>query len=229
MFFSSKGADGNFYTNAARSRFPSTDGWVIAAGSGQIHPLELIGLDNIRAHRWWRSETQVDLTIDWYLLERTEVDRESAKTPRASPYPPGYRDPRTGRNFIRYYLAHIRYEGYGWSQTFSLPRGGIIAPMVCIRWEEGSPNNRRVVCMWLPNNLWAPMPGMNDCLGLTRWMVNVKGRFRRLCADPLTISIMVSVGSDGHIANSLVALSTGFRIMLNFRILFNILCLFSRI
>lgn len=173
-----KGSDGNFYSNVARSRFPSTDGWVIAAGWGNILILDIISLDNIRSRRWWRSETQVDLTIEWYRLERTEVDRESEKTPRASPYPPGYRDQHTGRNFIRYYLAHIRFEGEGWGQTFSLPTGGIIAPMVCIRWEEGPPNDRRVVHAWLPgSNSWAPLPGMNDCLGLRRWDGECQGAF----------------------------------------------------
>lgn len=172
-----KGSDGNFYTNVARSRFLSADGWVIATGYG-ITPYELLGLDNIQARRWRRSETQVDLTIEWYRLERTEVDRETTKTPRASPYPPGWRDQQTGRNYIRYYLAHIRYEGEGWSKTFSLPTGGIIAPMVCIRWEEGPPNNRQVVHMWLPNtNMWAPLPGMNDCLGLSRWNGECQGAF----------------------------------------------------
>lgn len=158
-----KGSDGRYYSNAYR-RFRSQDGWILAMATG-IHYYDLMALENIVADNWFRPRTQVDLDIEWYMVDRTEVDRESTKTPRRSPYPPGYRDSQ-GRSFIRYYLAHIRRFGFGWNPTLTPSGGGIIAPMVCIRWEERRNNQTLVRFLWLPSNRLAPMPGMNDCLGL---------------------------------------------------------------
>ena len=171
-----KGSDGNFYSNA-RSRFLSGDGWVIAAGSGDLTVYDLLSLENVQARSWSSTNTQVELTIEWYRLERTKVDRETIKTRRSSPMPPNYRD-RNGNSFIRYYLADIKREGMGWQQIFTLPRGGIIAPIVCIRWEERKADRVVARSIWIPgSNQRAPLPGMNDCLGLSSWNGNCQGEF----------------------------------------------------
>ena len=158
------GTDGKFYSNA-HSSFRQRDGWILAVATG-IYLDDLQRLDSIRTERWSRLQTQTDLDIDWYLLDRTEVDRERAQTPRISPYPPGFRDTE-GRSFIRYYLARVSLAGTGWSITRTPParKGSIIAPMVCIRWEERKDGRTFVRFLWLPRSL-APLPGMNDCLGL---------------------------------------------------------------
>lgn len=174
-----KGSDGRYYSNAYR-RFRLQDGWIIAVATG-IHYYDLMGLENIIADNWFRPRTQVDLDIEWYVVDRTEVDRETTKTPRHSPYPPGYRDSQ-GRSFIRYYLAHISRFHSGWNPTLTPSEGGIIVPIVCIRWEERKDNQRFVRFLWLPGNRLAPMPGMNDCLGLR---MNGSGTCQGSRSEPL--------------------------------------------
>jgi hypothetical protein len=160
-----KGSDGRFYYSR-RTQFRVSDGWIVCAADGAAPYFswdEFRRTDVIETRGW----SGTDVTIEWYRLERTEVDREITKTTRQSPYPPGREI--GGETFIRYYLAHIRREGRGWDQTITLPTGGIIAPIVRVRWRERVNNQIEEKSLWAPKTInHVPLPGMNDCINPTR-------------------------------------------------------------
>lgn len=183
------GSDGQLYCNA-RSQFPLSEGWIVGAISGPS-ALSFASDPNLGSRRaidWTRTRTRTDIDIDWFLLrtnnpERnvgpSRVDRETTLTPQRSPEIPYNYD---GGLLERYFIVDVERETFGgWRKVWTLPSGGILAPMVRISWRERIGGTEVARELWVPaDDGLAPLPGLNDCL-----RVDSRGRCEGANTQPL--------------------------------------------
>ena len=156
-----RATDGNYYAfhggTGDRPMYSPRDGWVVAHFN--IPLLEYSRLHTIVVRDWLRLPPNRRTTVDirWYRFEKSRVDRETRKTATVSP-PIDYQ--RDGMTHIRYYLVDITESGLSGGATRregSLSSGGILAPIIHIRWVDQKGRSRSY---WIGE----PLPGKNDCV-----------------------------------------------------------------
>lgn len=156
-----RASDGNyygFYNGTGTRTYPPTQGWVVAYSNIPLDDYSQLHTIVVRDYTRLPLNRRTPVQIGWYWFDGSRVDRETTRTATVSP--PTYRR-RDGMTFIRYYLVDIQRGSSGANSTNSrrLSSGGILAPIIHIRWTDSNGNQRS---KWIGE----PLPGKNDC---TRW------------------------------------------------------------